>query len=70
MQARINDPEVKQNLKIALQNSEVKELIKAAIENKIYDTEFIYKVSNLVGYDTYLLAVKPYLEIKGVQYEG
>ena len=70
LQARINDPEVKQNLKIALQNSEVKELIKAAIENKIYDTEFIYKVSNLVGYDTYLLAVKPYLEIKGVQYEG
>ena len=63
----INDPEVKQNLKIALQNSEVKELVKTAIENKSINDEFVYKVSELVGFDKYLFAIKPYLELKGVQ---
>jgi transcription antitermination factor NusG len=67
LQARVNDPDVKADLKEILKNSTIKEKIQKAIKNKIMWLDDSLEIYNKVGNNKWEDTVLPYLELKGVK---
>jgi hypothetical protein len=66
-QARVNDPDVKADLKEILKNSKIKEIIQKSIETKIMTLDDSVEIYTMIGYDKWMNSVRPYIELKGVK---
>jgi len=67
LQARVNDPDVKADLKEILKNSKIKEIIQTAIETKTMTLDDAVEIYTVIGYDKWMDTVRPYIDLKGVK---
>lgn len=67
LQARINDPDVKGDLKEILKDADVKALIQKSLETKTMSYSDAVKIANAASFDKWYSAIKPYLTLKGVK---